>query len=163
MLSGRLPRSNKKRAERGTVMSVLVDVDEFRCLGGAARDTALMGVEREIRRLQAMQAELITVVAESRSFRDDGHRSLRAWVQAVTNSSRSTAVGVVQRAAMLADLPAVATAFAAGRLGCDQVAMLTRLHANRRCREHLGAVETVLVSSAAGFTWGDFGRVCGRV
>jgi hypothetical protein len=85
------------------------DVESFRSLSGAARDQALMAVEREIRRLQALHAELIAAVDSSRSYRDDHHRTVTAWVQAVTNASRATAVAVVQRARMLTDLPVAAT------------------------------------------------------
>jgi Domain of unknown function (DUF222) len=141
---------------------IVPDVESFRSLSGAARDEAFMTVEREIRRLQALQAELIAAVDSSGSFVDDFHRTAMNWCQGVLNASRGTAVMLVQTARMLADLPAVAHASGQGLVGADQLRLLTRLHANPRSRDQLPAWEEFLVEQACQLTFGDFVVVCQR-
>ena len=48
-------------------------VAEFAGLHGCERDQAFMGVEREIRRLQALQAAMLNEVTVSLSYMDDAH------------------------------------------------------------------------------------------
>ncbi len=134
----------------------LVDVDEFRFLGGADRDAAFMGVEREIRRLQACQLEMVQVVASSGSFMDDAHQNVRSWLAAVTNTGRDTAFLQVRVARMLAGMPAVATAAAQGRIGGDQLKMLSRLWANVRCRDLMPESDEMLAGFATGLDVRDF-------
>ena len=127
----------------------LTDVDTalagFRGLRGSARDTAFMGVEREIRRLQGVQAALVHEVAASSSYVDDAHHNVTSWVQAVTNSSKSTALHHTQVAALLADLASLAVAVAAGDVGADQLRLLVGLHSNPRCGHLLTDSEDLLV------------------
>ena len=75
----------------------LPDLDQFRGLGGYRRDQAYMAVEREVRRLHGLQAAMLVEVNRSCSFLDDFHHSATAWLQAVTNSSRGTAVRQTKR------------------------------------------------------------------
>ena len=67
-------------------MSVVVDIeiDEFVLLSGAARDAAFTSTEREIRRLQALQAGRIRYTETTFGFVDDAFHSITAWLQAVT-------------------------------------------------------------------------------
>ena len=64
-----------------------IDLDEFVLLSGAARDAAFMVTEREIRRLQALQAGRVRFTETSCGFIDDAFHSVTSWVQAVTNGS----------------------------------------------------------------------------
>ncbi len=134
----------------------MVDVDEFRFLGGAQRDAALMDVEREIRRLQAHQLEMVQVVASSMSYTDDAHMSVRSWLAAVTNTSRDTAGQQVRVARMLAAMPAVAAAAGQGRIGQDQLRTLTRLYANARCRDLMAESDEMLAGFATALDVHDF-------
>lgn len=140
----------------------LVDVDGFRGLSGFRRDQAYLAVECEVRRLQALQAAMLFEVQRSSSFLDDYHHSARAWLQAVTNSSKSTAIHTVQCAAMLADLPVLAAAAAGGELGGDQLRLLTRLHSNTRCRDLLAGSVELLAGYAKTLTLREFRQVCQR-
>lgn len=143
-------------------LSSAADLDSFRTLAGAHRDAAFLAVEREIRRLQAVQAAMITEVATSGSFRDDADHSARAWVQAVTNSSRRSATTQVRHALLLADLPGLASACSAGRTGADQVQLLAGLHANDCCRAALPESDRLLTGHAAALSFHDFAQVCQR-
>ncbi len=144
----------------------LSDVDAaltgFRDLRGAERDTAFMGVEREIRRLQGVQAALVHEVAVSSSFVDDAHHNVTSWVQAVTNSSKSTALHHTQVAKLLAELPVLAVAVAAGDVGADQLQLLVGLHSNPRCGHLLADSEDLLLEHAKGLRLREFRLVCQR-
>ena len=138
------------------------DLDGFRGLSGCRRDRAYMAVECEVRRLQALQASMLVEVQRSSSFLDDYHHSTRAWLQAVTNTSQTTAIRAIQTAAMFADLALLAAAAAAGEIGADQLRLLTRLHANDRCRDLLPASEELLAGYAKTLTLREFRQICQR-
>lgn len=140
----------------------LPDLEQFRGLAGHQRDEAYLAVEREVRRLQALQASMLSEVRQSRSFLGDFHHTVTAWVQAVTNCSRSTAVYRTRTAHMLTDLVCLADAVAAGEVGADQVRLLSRLHANDRCRHQLGDSEELLIGYARTLTLHEFRQVCQR-
>ncbi len=137
-------------------------IDEFRGLRGYQRDEAFMGVEREIRRLQAMQYDMLAEVKQSLSFVDDGHHSPATWVAAVTNCSRGGAHRRVHTAALLHDLPVLALAVRAGEVGGDQLQLVMKLWLNPRCREHLGAAQDLLVGHARSLTLREFAQICER-
>ncbi len=134
----------------------------FRGLRGAERDSAFMSVEREIRRLHALQAALVHEVAVSSSYVDDAHRNVTSWVQAVMNSARSTALHHVQIAKLLAELPVLAAAVAAGDIGDDQLRLLVGLHSNPRCGHLLADSEELLVGHATSLRLREFRIVCQR-
>ncbi len=140
----------------------LPEPDEFRALSGHRRDEAYMGVEREIRRLHALQAMMVAEVRESCSFVDDAHHSAAAWLRAVTNSSKRTAAEMVRISAMTSELALVGAAAADGSVGPDQLRLLMQLHANDRCRPKLPASEALLVGHAQTLTLRDFRLVCQR-
>ena len=129
---------------------------------GWRRGEAYLSVEREIRRLAALQAAMVGEVASSLSFLDDSHHSPAAWVQATVNCFRGTATGRVQTAAMLAANPEIAAANAAGTIGADQLRLLTGLHANERARDQLLDSQGLLVGHARELTARDFKQVCQR-
>ncbi len=121
-----------------------------------------MGVEREIRRLHALQASLVHEVAVSSSYVDDAHHNVTSWLQAVTNSARSTALHHVQVAALLAELPVLAAAVEAGDVGDDQLRLLVGLHSNPRCGPLLADSEELLLGHAKGLRLREFRIVCQR-
>ncbi len=140
----------------------LADLGGFSGLGGCERDRAYLAVEGEIRRLQVLQAAMLFEVQRSCSFVDDFHHNATCWVRAVTNSSRGTAIRKVQTARLLADLPGLAAAVAAGQVGDDQVGLLRRLYSNDRCRDQLAGSEELLVECARTLTCREFALVCQR-
>ena len=140
----------------------LPNLDGFRELRGSERAVAFLSVEREVRRLQALQAAMITEVRTSQSFHDDGHRDARAWIKAAINSAASTARGIDQKAAMLADMPLVAEQHRQGNVGDDQIRMLTRLHQNERARPLLVASDKLFEWMARDLRIDDFALACNR-
>lgn len=143
-------------------VATVPDVEWFARLRGAERDEAFMAHERQIRRLQAERAAMIAVVDESRSYEDDFHRSVHAWVRAVTNSTREEAGRMVRQSQLLTDLRDLAAATLAGHIGPSQLAELGRLHANDRCRPQLPESEALLVVAACRLSMRDFATVCRR-
>ncbi len=140
----------------------LPDLDSFRGLRGWERDQAMMRVQHAKRRLDALEASLVSEVATSLSFLDDCHHGPVPWYSAVTNSSKATAAYAVRVAALFALLPLLAAEVAAGRVGPDQVRLLARLHANDRCRPQLPASEALLVEYARTLVLYEFRMVCQR-
>ena len=138
------------------------DLDGFRGMRGASRDRAFLAVECEIRRLRAVQARMVTEVNQSGSFLDDGHRSPTNWVQAVTNSSRPSAITITDTAKLIERLPTLAAAFHTGQIGTDQIKLLTKLNTNPRCRDRLPESEQLLLDCARTLTYHDFRRACQR-
>ena len=139
------------------------DLDAFEGLTGAERDDVFMQTERQIRSLMALQAARIHRVSRCGSYMDDGHRTVKNWHQAVTNASGSTSTRQVLIARMMADLPMIAEAAAAGDLGPDQLRVLSNLYANPRARDQLpGYWEGELVNYARTRVLPDFEKICRR-
>lgn len=67
----------------------------FEELVGADRDVVVLDAARDVWWANAALWSLIDSVDVSQSFRDDGHGSSRAWVQAVLNCSSGEAARVV--------------------------------------------------------------------
>jgi hypothetical protein len=101
-------------------------------------------------------------VTVSLSYLDDGHRSITSWVQAVTNSSKSTALRHTHVSKLLAELPILAAAVADGSVGADQLRLLVNLHINPRCGPMLANSERLLVEHATTLRLYEFRQVCQR-
>ena len=136
---------------------------EFDSLRGAERDEAVMVAVRGAREALANVARLVSVVEANQSFRDDGHGSVRAWVQAVSNCSQRDAAGLVSTARVLDGLPEWAGRMSDGDIGESQLREVRGLYANKRCR---GALEDdgqyVLSHFARVLPFDDFKQVCDR-
>jgi len=138
------------------------DPAEFGLLRGAERDTALLAAEKLIRRLRVVQAQMIHTVARSGSYSDDAHHSPKAWVEAVLNLSSTTASRLVQTAALLDAVPALAAAAQAGSVGADQIDEIRKLYGNPTCRAELRAHGYRLVGHAKHLVFPDFRQVLMR-
>ena len=141
---------------------VLPSLDEFRSMSGYRRDDAYLAIEREVRRLSALQAAMVAEVASSLSFLDDRHHSPGAWVQAVANCTRSTAKARVRTAALLTENPMIAVANDVGDVGVDQLRCLAAVYANDRARPHMPEAQDAFVDAASGLTARDFDLYCKR-
>ena len=144
-------------------MSVIdAAVDPFLLLSGAARDSTFMEAEREIRRLQALQASRIRYTETTCGFVDDAFNSITSWLQAVTNVSRGTASFRVAVARMLETMPKLRDSFTSGAVGEDQLRLLVQLYTNNRCRSLLADSDELLAGCACSLTLRDFRVVCQR-
>ena len=144
------------------VTDINPDADEFKLMSGAARDAAFMSTEREIRRLQALQADRIHYTEATCGFVDDAFHSTTSWLQAVANASRGTAAFRVSAARMLATMPLLREAVAQGAIGDDQLRLLVRLYNNDRARPFMADSDALLTGHARSLTLHDFRQVCQR-
>ncbi|MCU1394660.1 MAG: hypothetical protein JWM34_3088 [Ilumatobacteraceae bacterium] len=136
--------------------------EDFLSMSGYRRDEAYLSVEREVRRLQALQAAMVSEVESSLSFLDDRHHTAGAWVTAVANCDKRAGNARVRTAKMLALLPIVAAANAAGEIGADQLRELSKLYGNPRAREHMVEAQDTFVDMARHVTALDFEPHCAR-
>lgn len=82
----------------------------------------LVGVLTEIERVAAaVRMMAIRRVEQSRVWQRDGHRTIAEWVATATGTTLGHAIGVVETADRLQELPATRQAFCAGRLSEIQV------------------------------------------
>ncbi|MEO9220745.1 MAG: HNH endonuclease signature motif containing protein [Mycobacteriaceae bacterium] len=87
-----------------------------------------------VRRLRAQQVAVVEAIDRGGLHRVDGHGSAKVMVRHVARLSSGEAHRRASAARALRDLPAVAEAFRAGRIGSCQVERIARVHANERVR-----------------------------
>jgi Domain of unknown function (DUF222) len=115
--------------------------------------------------METMVVELPTTPEDWSGFTGrelDGHRSVSGWLMATTNCTRGEATARTRSARLVRELAAVASEFAAGKVGIAQVRELARLHANPRAGEQLGDSEDVLLEAAQTLEFADFRVVTRR-
>jgi len=115
------------------------------------RETEALG-----RRLHAMQVGVLSAVDRSGAHRADGHASAKVMVRHCGNLSNAEALRRSQVASALRDLPVVAAAHAAGRLGVAQAERIARVHANKRVRESMVAEDAAVMKAAVMLPYRDF-------
>jgi hypothetical protein len=135
-------------------------------------DDALVAEFRELelrRRADAARAAALVAEGERRAvFAVDGHRSMKQWIMAHTNTSAAEAGRLRRLAATLGAVPGVPTvagvvdALAAGHIGVAQADELARLAANRRITEAFASLAPQLVQHAEHLGYADFKLVCQR-
>nr|MBA3606597.1 DUF222 domain-containing protein [Acidimicrobiia bacterium] len=100
-----------------------------------------------------VEGHIVGVVAEadrSAAYREDGHVSLRCWLQAITDRPSSETLHQVRTAKLVRHAPACGDELRAGRLGIAQVRELARVRANPRCGEQVdGVIDTLLDEARA--------------
>lgn len=94
-----------------------------------SEDASSVTLDREVAVIRGAHARFLTEVARfdrSRAWERDGATSMTAWLAPRYGLSRRTARETVRVARALRRLPAIAAAYAAGRLAWDQLQPLTR-------------------------------------
>lgn len=135
----------------------------FEELTGQARDREVLDAVRQVQRANAYLLSLVDAVDMSMSYRDDEHGSVRAWVQAVSNSSVSDAARLVASTRLLRDLPVLADAYTNGEIGASQLATLTQVRKNPRCRTQLPAFDALVTDLARTLDFNSFQQACARI
>ena len=93
--------------------------------------------ELEHRRIAAEQAAITREVERRGLFRDDGHRSVKAFLRANLNWSNSQAANTIKVAALLDTVTGAGNALLNGHIGTAQANELARLRANPRVGDQL--------------------------
>jgi hypothetical protein len=140
--------------------------------GVAAVDTArlsnrqledlLTGMHRERARLLAVEARVTAAFDLRGAWRDDGSRSMGAWLARHCRTSRRASRAQVRRAKRLRGMPLTAAALAGGEIDDEHVGVLSKLAGSPRKRvaDAFGEAEDLLVGYAKTMTFADFVRAC---
>jgi hypothetical protein len=98
--------------------------------------------ELDNRRIAAEQAAIAREVERRGLFRDDGHRSVKAFLRANLNWSNSQATNTIKVAALLDTVTGAGNALLNGHIGTAQANELGRLRANPRVGDQLTNTDT---------------------
>ena len=93
--------------------------------------------ELDTRRIAAEQAAITREVERRGLFRDDGHRSVKAFLRANLNWSNNQAASTIKVAALLDTVTGAGNALLNGHIGTAQANELGRLRANPRVGDQL--------------------------
>jgi hypothetical protein len=140
----------------------LPSADDVAGLDGASLDAVLWELEVARRQLTAAIVAVVDRCERTAHYLADGHRTVKAWNSAVTNSSPGESSRRHKVARMLRDLPIVGDELAAGTVGVEQVVELAVLHANPRCVDQLPDSEQILLEVAKSLEFVDFRTVTKR-
>ena len=136
--------------------------DELAALSAGGLEQTLVATEQVRRMVEATLLDVIDVADQRGIYADDGHATVRQWVQTLTNCSRTEATRRVQSMRALRDLELLRTRLRAGEVGVDQVRVIAKVHANRRCTTQLPDSEPLLVDHAMRLEFADFAVVLAR-
>jgi hypothetical protein len=134
-------------------------VDELMGCGDAELDERVRALELERRTIEAELAVTIGEVGRRRSYLDDGHRSVKAYLRATCNWSDAEAARVTRLTEATANVPGLVEALHAGRIGAPQANELAIAHANPRVRERLVEFAPMLLDHAERLSFFEF-RAC---
>ena len=122
-------------------------------------DERVRDLELERRRVEAELALAAGEIDRRRSYLDDGHRSLKAYLRATCNYSDAEAARVGRLTTATGSIPGVAEALRGGRIGIPQANELAVAHANKRVRERLVDFAPMLLELAERLSFREF-RTC---
>jgi len=134
-------------------------VEELMCCSDADLDDRVRTLELERRRIDAELALAAGEIDRRRSYLDDGHRSLKAYLRATCNHSDADAARIGRLSTAAAEVPGVAEALHAGRIGTAQANELAVAHTNRRVRDRLREFAPMLLELAERLSFREF-RTC---
>jgi len=134
-------------------------VEELMASSDAALDDRVRTLELERRRLDAELALAAGEIDRRRSYQDDGHRSLKAYLRGTCSYSDAEASRVCRLTAVTDAIPGLAEALHTGRIGLPQANELGVAHGNRRIRERLVEFSPILLELAERLSFREF-RTC---
>ncbi len=134
-------------------------VEELTECSDSDLDERVRHLELERRRLDAELAIAVGEVDRRRSYLDDGHRSLTAYLRGTCNYSDAEAARIGRLTAAAANVPGLAESLHDGRVGSSQANELAVAHANRRVRDKLTEFAPMLLDVAERLSFREF-RTC---
>ena len=134
-------------------------VEELMECSDSGLDDRLRALELERRRVEAELAVTAGEIDRRRSYLDDGHRSLKAYLRATCNYSDAEAARVGRLTSATAEIPGVAEALHHGHIGTPQANELAVAHSNQRVRDRLGDFAPMLLELAERLSFREF-RTC---
>lgn len=147
--------------ELRTAINRLAGIDPAR-LSNQSLEALIVGLHREAARLVSVQAKVTAAFDLRRAWRDDGSRSMGAWLQRRCHTSGRASRAQVRRAKRLRGMPVTSTALAGGEIDDQHVGVLSQLAASPRrvIAEAFMAAEEMLVGFAKELEFGDFVAAC---
>jgi hypothetical protein len=134
-------------------------VEELLECSDSELDERVRGLELERRRVEAELALAAGEIDRRRSYLDDGHRSLKAYLRGTCNYSDAEAARVGRLTTAAAGIPGVTEALHDGRIGTPQANELAVAHSNKRVRERLVDFAPMLLELAERLSFREF-RTC---
>ena len=134
-------------------------VEELMECSDSDLDDRVRALELERRRIEAELAVTAGEIDRRRSYLDDGHRSLKAYLRATCNVSDAEAARIDRLTTATAAVPGLAEALHAGHVGTAQANELAVAHTNRRVRDRLGEFAPMLIELAERLSFREF-RTC---
>ena len=136
-------------------------VEELTECSDSDLDEHVRTLESERRRIEAELAVAVGEVDRRRSYLDDGHRSLKAYLRATCSYSDAEAARIGRLSSAAANVPGLTEALHEGHIGAPQANELAVAHANRRVRDRLGDFAPMLLELAERLSFREF-RTCVR-
>ena len=136
--------------------AVISEVRFFERMEPEDRDSLFGFALREFYRALAVVLGLVDSSDRNGFYKEDGHRSNRAWIQAAGNTSGQDASWLVGLMRTLATMPYAAEDFADGALGLSQLGELVKLHRTPAVRARLGEGDEMLLGFARSMPFDDF-------
>src|SRR6056297_3350385 len=134
-------------------------VEELLGCDDSSLDQRLRTLELERRRVEAELALTANEIDRRRSYADDGHRSLKAYLRGTCSYSNAEAARITRLAAAADHVPGVADALHRGRIGVPQANEFAVAHGNRRIRDRLVEFAPILLDLAERLSFREF-RIC---
>jgi hypothetical protein len=134
-------------------------VEELMGCSDSGLDDRLRALELDRRRIEAELAVTAGEIDRRRSYLDDGHRSLKAYLRATCSYSDAEAARASRLTTVAAGLPGVAQALHHGHIGTPQVNELAVAHSNKRVRDRLVEFAPMLLDLAERLSFREF-RTC---
>jgi hypothetical protein len=136
-------------------------VEELMESSDSELDDRVRTLELQRRRVEAELALTAGEIDRRRSYLDDGHRSLKAYLRATCNYSDADAARVGRLTTAAAEVPGVAEALHDGHIGTAQANELAVAHGNPRIRGSLREFAPMLLELAERLGFREF-RTCVR-
>ena len=122
-------------------------------------DDRVRALELERRRIEAELALTAGEIDRRRSYLDDGHRSLKAYLRATCSYSDAEAARIGRLTAAATGVPGLAEALHDGHIGTPQANELAVAHTNQRIRAQLDEFAPMLLELGERLSFREF-RTC---
>lgn len=122
-------------------------------------DDRVRSLELQRRQIEAELALAVGEIDRRRSYLDDGHRSVKAYLRATCNHSDAEAARVGRLSVAANGVPGLADALHDGRIGTPQANELAVAHSNQRVRDQLVEFAPMLLELGERLSFREF-RTC---
>jgi hypothetical protein len=134
-------------------------VEELMECSDSDLDDRIRSLELQRRRIESELALVAGEIDRRRSYLDDGHRSLKAYLRATCSHSDAEAARIGRLSAAANCVPGLADALHQGRIGIPQANELAVTHSNQRVRDQLAQLAPMLLELGERLSFREF-RTC---